>query len=131
MNENKLAIIAEKWLAPDVSYQLQKLNLFVNRLDNKIWDVEFDDSLPTISECESFLKLDPHVTISALYPAYTVPNSFVIRLANESGVAADLTPLLKQHFIQVNALEEAQPCSEQLVIQPYDMVTLLIHNQGA
>ncbi|ARK35405.1 alpha-mannosidase [Lactiplantibacillus plantarum] len=131
LNENKLAIIAEKWLAPDVSYQLQKLNLFVNRLDNKIWDVEFDDSLPTISECESFLKLDPHVTISALYPAYTVPNSFVIRLANESGVVADLTPLLKQHFIQVNALEEAQPCSEQLVIQPYDMVTLLIHNQGA
>src|SRR5699024_5733642 len=49
LEENQLAVTAEKWLAPSISYQLQQLNLFVNRLDNKIWNIEFDDDLPEIS----------------------------------------------------------------------------------
>lgn len=128
LDENDLAKTAEKWLAQDISYQLQTLNLFVNRLDNKIWDIEFDASLPVISNQETVLSLNPDVLISALYPAYTVNNGLVLRLANESDKPVDVTPLLDAGFILVNALEEVQPIADQLVIEPYDMVTLLKKN---
>lgn len=124
-DENQLAVTAENWLAPSVSYQLQKLNLFVNRLDNKIWDVEFDGDLPVVENTESFLTLNPEVTISALYPAYTIKDTLVLRLANESGKAVELTPLLEQGFVKTDALEVVLPANDNLVIGPYEMVTLI------
>lgn len=125
VDENQLAVQTEKWLAPSVSYQSQKLNLFVNRLDNKIWDIEFNESLPQITENESFLNIDTQVSVSAIYPAYTVKNALVLRLTNQSGEDVDVTNLLKKGFILVDALEEVQSVPSNLVIKPYDMVTLL------
>src|SRR5699024_409228 len=115
----------EKWLAPSISYQLQQLNLFVNRLDNKIWNIEFDDDLPEISQDEVFFSYDPEVVISALYPAYTVKDAIVLRLVNESDEVQDLTSLLEDDFILTNALEETKVVGNQLLVQPYEMVTLL------
>ncbi|GBG94077.1 alpha-mannosidase [Ligilactobacillus salitolerans] len=125
LQENELAVRAERWLAADVSYQLQTLNLFINRLDNKIWEIEFDDSLPQITEQETLFELDPEVTISALYPAYTVKGAVVLRLANESAKTLDLSALLEQGFIPTNALEETLPKKEKLLLAPYDMLTVL------
>lgn len=123
--ENELAVTAEKWLAPNISYQLQQLDLFVNRLDNKIWNIEFADDLPEISQEEAFLTYDPQVVISALYPAYTIKDAIVLRLANESDEVQDLTSLLEDGFILTNALEETKVVGDQLLVQPYEMVTLL------
>ena len=125
LEENQLAVTAEKWLAPSISYQLQQLNLFVNRLDNKIWNIEFDDDLPEISQDEVFFSYDPELVISALYPAYTVKNTIVLRLANESSKVKDLTSWLDDDWILTNALEETQVVEEKLLVQPYEMVTLV------
>jgi hypothetical protein len=123
--ENQMAVTAEKWLAPNVSYQLQQINLFVNRLDNKIWNIEFEDSLPKITKAETFLSCDPDMLISALYPAYTVKDAVVLRLANESDATQDITSFLKNGFQFTNALEEVQPVAGKLLIRPYEMATLL------
>lgn len=123
--ENQMAVTAEKWLAPNVSYQLQQINLFVNRLDNKIWNIEFEDSLPKITKAETFLSCDPDMLISALYPAYTVKDAIVLRLANESDATQDITSFLKNGFQLTNALEEVQPVAGKLLIRPYEMATLL------
>ncbi|MDB1566069.1 glycoside hydrolase family 38 C-terminal domain-containing protein [Lacticaseibacillus paracasei] len=125
VDELALAKTAERWLEPSVGYQLQTLNLFINRLDNKLWPLEFDDGLPEIKATETFLQLDPAVTISALYPAYTIDHAVVLRLANQGSKAIDATALLKAGWLSANALEEVSEDQTQLQIGAYDMVTLI------
>ena len=124
IDENRIANDADKWLAPSVSYQNQKLNLFVNRLDNKIWDVEFDDSLPKLNKEQSFLAINTNgAIVSAVYPAYTVSGAYIIRLSNQSNKVIDLHELAKEGYLVVNALEES--VSQEFKINKYDMITLL------
>lgn len=126
LDENQLALTAENWLAPNVNYQLQKLNLFVNRLDNKIWDVEFDPSLPQLPHQATLLQIDPKITITALYCAYTIKNAIVIRLSNQANKTVDLTQFLAAGFQRTNALEEVQSSSENAAqLAPYEMATFI------
>jgi hypothetical protein len=114
------------WLAPSISYQRQDFNYFIKRLDNKIWASEYDPQ--DIPAKLSVLNLQTPLTITAIYPAYTVADTTVIRLQNASNKPVDISDLVQQHgFTIANALEEVVQDPEQ-VVPADDLVTLLYHN---
>jgi alpha-mannosidase len=122
---NNLAKKADRWFSPSISYQKQNLNLFVNRLDNKIWDIEFDEHLNELKTIFSGLSIDLPVSVSAIYPAYTVKNAYVIRLSNFSeNSAVNVRELKAQGYQVANALEEIITDSE-FEISPSSMMTLI------
>ncbi|MFT9214217.1 alpha-mannosidase [Liquorilactobacillus ghanensis] len=124
-DQNELAKEIDKWLTPSISYQKQSLNLFINRLDNKIWDVEFRDELPRLNTSQGFLNLDLPVVVSAIYPAYTIKNAYVIRLANFSNQKIiDVSELKSQGYQVANALEEIS-AESSYEIAPSSMITLV------
>lgn len=123
-DETKVAKDIEKWLTPDVSYQSQRFDLFADRLDNKIWDIEFSSKLPKLERKSSLLEAEfADCVVSALYPAYTVEGAYVLRLSNPSKKTVDVGKLRDQGYLVVNALEEK--VAQEFVIEPYDMITLL------
>ena len=121
--ENKLTKVISDWYAPSVSYQMQKYNLFVNRLDNKLWDIEFSPKLTKIEQTESWLNIKQNVEVSALYPAYTIKNNLVLRLSNPTAEVVDVSYLKDAGFTVVNGLEEI--IEQDYQIAPYDMLTLI------
>ena len=121
--ENRLTKVISDWYAPSVSYQMQKYNLFVNRLDNKLWDIEFSPKLTKIEQTESWLNIKQNVEVSALYPAYTIKNNLVLRLSNPTAEAVDVSYLKDAGFTVVNGLEEI--IDQDYQIAPYDMLTLI------
>ena len=121
--ENKLTKVISDWYAPSVSYQMQKYNLFVNRLDNKLWDIEFSPKLTKIEQTESWLNIKQNVEVSALYPAYTIKNNLVLRLSNLTAEVVDVSYLKDAGFTVVNGLEEI--IDQDYQIAPYDMLTLI------
>lgn len=122
--ENEVANDAERFLEPSISYQNQRFNLFVNRLDNKIWDIEFSDKLPKLSRTQSFLKIELNgLVVSALYPSYTVKNAHILRLSNQGNNKVDISHLQKEGYLVVNALEET--VEQNYMVDAYDMITLL------
>ena len=121
--ENKLTKVISDWYAPSVSYQMQKYNLFVNRLDNKLWDIEFSPKLTKIEQTESWLNIKQNVEVSALYPAYTIKNNLVLRLSNPTKEVVDVSYLKDAGFTVVNGLEEI--IDQDYQIAPYDMLTLI------
>lgn len=123
VSENNIMSRYDKWNSPSISYQTQKYNLFVNRLDNKIWDIEFPADLPDISFKESYLNLDLPCEVSALYPAYTIKNALVLRLSNMTDKIIDVSSLKNKGYILTNALEEVKQGNYQ--IDPYDMATFV------
>lgn len=125
LQEGKIIREVNHWLAPSISYQMQNYNLFVNRLDNKIWDVEFPSGLPELSRDSSYLnlRLNPNLEVSALYPAYTIDHSYVLRLANETGQVIDISDLKSAGYILANALEEK--IDGKYEVGPYEMVSLI------
>ncbi|SFV41340.1 glycoside hydrolase family 38 N-terminal domain-containing protein [Ligilactobacillus acidipiscis] len=112
--------LTREWLAPSVSYQNQSLNVFINRLDNKIWQTENE---PHIPEKLAMLKLPPELDVSALYPAYSSQGAYILRLQNLSSVSQKLPADLLEKAQAVTALEEP---IKQTEIKPYDLLSLKI-----
>lgn len=123
VTEESLSKQLTKWYSPSVSYQLQKYNLFVNRLDNKLWDIEFAPDLPKLARTQSWLNLKPDLEVAALYPAYTVKDNLVLRLSNLTGETQDASYLKDEGFIVVNGLEET--IAQDYQVAPYDLITLI------
>lgn len=123
LNDFNIARSVYEWLSPSVSYQIQKYNLFVNRLDNKIWDVEFLDNLPAITTKESWLNLDLPCEVSAIYLAYSIADHYVLRLSNMSGKEVSVGMLKDQGYFQTNALEEK--VEQTFKVGPYSMATFI------
>ncbi|RHW54024.1 alpha-mannosidase [Lactobacillus bombicola] len=123
LNEKQIAQDLTKWYTPSVSYQMQTHNLFVNRLDNKLWDIEHPTGLHELKKEQSWLIIEPGVEVSALYLAYTVENSLILRLSNLTSETQDVSYLEKLGYKVINGLEEIGKQSFQ--IAPYDMITLI------
>ena len=123
--ENRLTKVISDWYAPSVSYQMQKYNLFVNRLDNKLWDIEFSPKLTKIEQTESWLNIKQNVEVSALYPAYTIKNNLILRLSNPTAEVVDVSYLKDAGFTVVNGLEEI--IDQDYQIAPYDMSVSYTH----
>lgn len=123
LNDQNIAASVYKWLSPSISYQMQKYNLFVNRLDNKIWDIEFPENLPKIANQQSWLNLDLPCEVSAIYPAYSIKDHYVLRLSNMSDKEVSVESLRKLGYIQTNALEDT--VKQTFKVEPYSMATFI------
>ncbi|WEV43845.1 alpha-mannosidase [Lactobacillus sp. ESL0684] len=123
LSEDKLSQEMNHWYSPSVSYQMQQYNLFVNRLDNKLWDIENPTGDSQLGTDETWLTIIPDVEVSALYPAYTLKDHLVLRLSNMTEFAKDMSYLKDQGYIQVDSLE--QTVTQSFKIQPYDMITVI------
>ncbi|MBS7576708.1 MULTISPECIES: alpha-mannosidase [unclassified Enterococcus] len=119
-DEFKVAQQAENRLQQSISYQKQSLNVFINRLDNKIWPLQ--EKL-TIPEEFSLLELPENLIISAIYPSYFHDTGFVIRFANPTGKEQLMPEAVLKLGTVVNAVEEVQ---NQISILPYDYLSILI-----
>lgn len=117
-DEAQVYLQMHRWLAPSISYQKQKLNLFINRLDNKIWETENRPIIP-----EVFSLLNTHGLIAvAVYPSYSDSNAYILRIQNPTAKPLTISKDLLNKATVVNALEE--PLSFNGIIDPYDMATL-------
>lgn len=117
MKENNR--LTQAWLAPSVSYQKQSLNLFIKRLDNKIWETDDDPSIP--SEM-SVMDMGKDLDVTAIYPSYLTKNAYIIRIQNMSDMPQKLPNSLLASGTLVNALEE--PIKAINAISPYDLVSI-------
>lgn len=117
--EQKVALSVRDWLSPSVSYQLQNLNFFIRRLDNKIWKTE---SVIVPDREYSLLHIDRNLIVSSIYPSYLDEDAFIVRISNPTGSSIALPNELMENNEQVNALEEK--VSVQQRISPYSMINL-------
>lgn len=124
LTEKNIDSKVKEWLSPSISYQIQQYNLFMNRLDNKIWDIEFPSNLPELKQTESWLTLSNNISISSIYLAYTVKNAIVIRIENLTNKTVDLAEMKEYGCVPVNALEEKQ--DDSFKVEPYDMQSFLV-----
>ncbi|MBM6953216.1 alpha-mannosidase [Enorma phocaeensis] len=117
-DEERVAKLAEERLVPTVSYQRQNLNLFINRLDNKIWPQQFPVERPREL---SLLDLGEDCIVSAIMPSLYDKRSFVVRLVNPTAKEATVPAYLLEHAERVNALEDAVEAGE--TIEAYGFAT--------
>jgi len=118
-SEDDISKKSYNWLSPSLSYQMQKLNLFINRLDNKIW--ETDDN-PKIPSSYSLMSLNKKYLVSAIYPSYNDSDSFIVRIQNptKNSITIDKNEFKNGEF--VDALE--QPISNVEEIPAYDLISI-------
>lgn len=119
--ERETAFIAHRRLSQSISYQKQTLNVFINRLDNKIWPLREVEPLATTF---SLLEIPETLVVSAIYPAYRTADTYVLRLANPTSEEIHVNRSVFAHAKVVNALEEE--LSATTIIKPYDYMTLQI-----
>ncbi|MDO2192208.1 hypothetical protein Q2442_25680, partial [Escherichia coli] len=62
-----------------LSYQKQKLNVFIHRIDNKIWPLQ--NELDVLRKF-SLIELYEDLIVSSFYSSYFHEQGFVLRLAN-------------------------------------------------
>lgn len=119
-NESENNQITNRWLTQDVSYQNQHLNVFINRLDNKIWQTENN---PTIPKQVSVITMPENIAVSAIYPAYTDDNCYIVRIQNLTSNEQQIPEHLLQMGEIVDALEQID---NQRSVQPYDLISIKI-----
>ncbi|AVI94653.1 putative Mannosylglycerate hydrolase [Oenococcus oeni] len=113
--------LTQRWLNPSISYQKQSLNLFINRLDNKIWETEEN---PVIPKELSLLKLDPKLNVSAIYPAYSDEKTYLVRIQNMTNLSQPVPNDFLKKALSVNALEK--PIAQKPTIDPFDLASFKI-----
>ncbi|MCO8299157.1 alpha-mannosidase [Tetragenococcus halophilus] len=116
-----IAQTASKRLTPSISYQKQNLNLFMHRLDNKIWPQENHVAL---KNDYSAFQLETVLSISAIYPSYTQDNAFVLRLANPKENEVKLPSEFMREHKMINAIEEE--VERENIVHPFDYVSYLV-----
>ena len=109
LDELAVARAAAARLAPSVSYQAQKLNVFVNRLDDKLFTAQRPLEVPREL---SVLEVPEPLLVSAVLPSATGRDAYVVRLANPGPVPQAIPEGVFAGALAVNALEEPveRPC---------------------
>ncbi|MDF2911692.1 MAG: glycosyl hydrolase, family 38, partial [Sporolactobacillus laevolacticus] len=118
-DEQKVALRVRDWLTPSVSYQLQSLNFFINRLDNKIWKTE-SEIRP--SREYSLITMEKSLIVSAIYPSYLDDDAYIVRLANPTAAPMPISSKVLANSKQVNALEDR--VESKHYIPAYGMISL-------
>lgn len=106
---------------PSVSYQRQELNLFIHRLDNKIWRQQVP---PTLERTFSALELAEGLMVSTLTPALSRKDALVVRFMNPTASEVTLRAGFLPGAQAVNAIEDAVDAAG--VIPPYGFASYLI-----
>lgn len=122
-DEYEVSKLWEDYTKQDISYQLQELNKFVHRLDNKIQLRENPISSPKEF---SLLSISDEDIFSSLVPSLYDESAFVLRLKNPTGKARMASEMDLSKFSKVekvNYIEEV--CENQnFEILAYDTLTL-------
>lgn len=118
-DELSVARLSQKRLSIPMSYQRQSLNLFINRLDNKIWPEQYPRE--HVREA-SLLDLGEGALVSALMPSLYDVSSFVVRLVNPTAREIDIPDVLLVEGTQVTALEDELEAVAK--VAPYSFVTV-------
>lgn len=105
---------------PSISYQRQKLNKFIHRLDNKIWPYQKEHV--QLNKEYKGLELPKELIISSIYPSYFTNDGMVVRIANPRGNAIELSEEILDRFERTNAIEDH--VEQNLTIKAYDYITL-------
>lgn len=115
----------EKYIVQNIHYQLQGLNNFINRLDNKIqksrMTLEFDREY-------SLLEIDNNICFSSISPSLK-DNAILLRLKNSSYKEVNVNNFNFDKFDSfkiVNTIEEEMP-NNDLTIAPYNMLTIKLY----
>ncbi len=116
--ELKVARKATQIRQAALAYQHQQLNLFINRLDNKLQNELAPSQL--LPQCLSLYSLPESVDVSACYPDYFDDDAVLIRLVNPT--KSPINFKLPTGATVVNAIDELQEFKD--VINSYDIVTL-------
>ncbi|MDF7672502.1 glycoside hydrolase family 38 C-terminal domain-containing protein [Lactobacillus sp. ESL0701] len=119
-NESQNNQLTASWLAANISYQAQTLNMFINRLDNKIWSTENN---PQIDDQLELINLPEKIRVAAIYPALSEERSYVIRLENLTNRPISIPEVLLKKGKIVNALENA---IDERKIGPYDLISVIL-----
>ena len=115
----------EKYLSQNINYQLQNLNKFINRLDNKIQKSYYKYN---IEREYSLLNLDEKILFSSIGPSLK-DEAIILRLKNTSSEFIKIKEYNFDKFERwsvVNAVEEDID-SNELIIQPYDMINVKLY----
>lgn len=120
-NENNVYNLAKKIYSRSIFYQLQDINYFINRLDNRLHIKGVD----SINEREhSLLNLEGFY-VNAIYNSY-YDDAVIIRLNNPTSKEIPLKNLkLNNKYEFVNAVEEVM--EDQETIKPYDFVSIKVY----
>lgn len=119
-DEWKVAKLSESRLDQSISYQKQNLNVFIQRIDNKIWPLQNELTIPTEF---SLVEFPEELLVSAIYPSYFNEGYYVVRFANPTAKEVILPKEILEMGDVVNAIERKQAST---TIQPYDYLSLLI-----
>ena len=103
LDELAVARAAAARLAPSVAYQAQKLNVFVNRLDDKLFTAQRPLEVPREL---SVLEVAEPLLVSAVLPSATDRDAYVVRLANPGPAPQAIPQGVFAGALAVNALEE-------------------------
>lgn len=105
-----------------VSYQKQTLNLFINRLDNKIWPTEVSSQIP---RSLSLVAVDHDVVVSSLYPSRE-NEKYLIRILNDSDEMLDVANKINSEIERVDLFENK--LNQGTKIMPHTFATFKLRN---
>lgn len=105
-----------------VSYQKQTLNLFINRLDNKIWPTEVSSQVP---RSLSLVAIDNDLVISSIYPSRE-SKKYLIRILNDSDEILDVANKISRGIERVDLFENR--LDEGTEIMPHSFATFKLRN---
>jgi len=122
-DEYKTAKTWEDYTIEHPSYQIQSLNKFIYRLDNKIQPREGVSPAPSGF---SLLSVGENMLFGSIAPSLYNENAVLLRLKNPTKDAIQLENYNFDHFAgaeQVNYIEEIA-AEQDFVIPPYDTLTI-------
>lgn len=120
-DENTIYNLSREIYSKSIFYQLQDINYFINRLDNRL----HIKGNKNINKKEISLLNFEGYYLSAVYNSYYDDNSIIVRLNNPTSQSINLGNLkLNYKFHFVNAIEEILDRQDE--IKPYDFVSIKI-----
>lgn len=122
-DEDKAALLWNRYNCQNIDYQSQSLNKFIKRLDNKIQKRKTKNFN---KEKVSLLSVEGNVYYSSFSPSLYDKNCYLLRIQNPTSKLKSIK-LNSHKYIKkwkiVNYIEEE--CKDQsLVIEPYDALTI-------
>lgn len=121
-DENTVYNLSKEIYSRSVYYQLQDINYFINRLDNRL-HIKGNKNID--KKDISLLNFEGYY-VSAVYNSYYDDNAIIVRLNNPTSQSMKLENLnLDDNYKFVNAIEEVIAMQDE--IKPYDFVSIKIY----
>ena len=121
-DENTVYNLSREIYSRSIYYQLQDINYFINRLDNRL-HIKGNKNIG--KKDISLLNFEGYY-VSAVYNSYYDDNAIIVRFNNPTSQTKKLENLkLDNNYEFVNAIEEVIRVQDE--IKPYDFVSIKIY----